>query len=299
VQGKDTSTLLDQRQQTIDKINEMVPVRIMDRDNGAVALYSTSGATMLDGKAYEIEFDQTPTIMPHMTQDNGLLSGLTINGQAISTDPDRGPLSGGALSAQFEVRDSQAVEAQAELDSVARDLIERFQDSNVDPTLAPGDPGLFTDGSGAFDPADEVGLAGRIELNGLVSSDGSGETWRLRDGLGATAPGEVGNSSLLNGLVDTLQTSTVPGSSALGSKAVTMSEMFGNLHSSTTSNRVASDSALTFATAQQNTFVSMELAQGVDTDAEMQQLMLIEQAYSANAKIIQAVDDMMATILGI
>ncbi|KPA20352.1 Flagellar hook-associated protein 1 [Shimia sp. SK013] len=299
VQGKDTATLMDQRQQVIDQINEIVPVRTMERDNGGLALYSSNGATLLDGKAYEIEFSPTPTIMPHMTQGNGLLSGLSINGQALSTDSDRGPLAGGKLAAQFQVRDEHTVTAQAELDAIARDLVDRFQNSGADPTLAAGDPGLFTDGGAAFDPANEVGLAGRLDINGLVSPDGAEEYWRLRDGLGAAAPGDVGDNSVLTNLVDVVQTSTVPGSGALGSKAVSMSEMFGNLHSSYTTNRVTSDSELTFAAAQQDTLVSMELAQGVDTDTEMQNLMLIEQAYTANAKIIQAVDEMMATILGI
>ncbi len=298
-QGKDTSALLDQRQAVIDDINEMVPVRIMQRDNGGVALFSTGGTSLVDGTASVIEFDECPTIMPHMTQANGMLSGLSIDGKALSTDASSGQLSGGTLYAQFEVRDEQAVTAQAELDAMARNLVERFQDSGADPTLNAGDAGLFTDGGNAFAAADEVGLAGRLELNGLVSSSGAGETWRLRDGLGATAPGDVGNNSVLANLVDVVQASTTPGSNALGTKAVTMSEMFGKLHSSVSTSRVNSDTALSYATTQQNTLVSMELEQGVDTDVEMQNLLMIEQAYQANAKIIQTVDEMMQTILGL
>lgn len=299
VQGKDTSALLDQRQAVIDEINEMVPVRIMERENGGVALFSTGGTSLVDGSTSVIEFNASPTIMPHMTQANGLLSGLSIDGKALSTDADSGQLSGGTLYAQFEVRDGQAVTAQAELDALARDLVERFQDSGADPTLAAGDAGLFTDGGNAFASVDEVGLAGRLELNGLVSTSGAGETWRLRDGLGATAQGDVGNSSVLAKLVDVVQASTAPGSTALGSKAVTMSEMFGKLHSSVSTSRVNSDTALSYATTQQSTLVAMELEQGVDTDVEMQNLLMIEQAYSANAKIIQTIDEMMQTILGI
>lgn len=299
VQGKDTSTLLDQRQAVIDEINEMVPVRLMERENGAVALFSTGGTSLVDGTASVIEFNPSPTIMPHMTQANGLLSGLSIDGKALSTDPDTGHLSGGTLYAQFQVRDEQAVTAQAELDSLARNIVERFQDSGADPTLNAGDAGLFTDGGNAFVVADEVGLAGRLELNTLVSSSGADEAWRVRDGLGATAQGDVGNSTILANLVDVVQTSTAPGSTALGSKAVTMSEMFGKLHSSVSTSRVNTDTAVSYANTQRDTLVAMELEQGVDTDVEMQNLLMIEQAYSANAKIIQAIDDMMETILGI
>ncbi|SFK91348.1 flagellar hook-associated protein FlgK [Shimia haliotis] len=298
IQGQDTSTLLDQQQQVVDQINEIVPVRIMDRENGGIALFSMGGETLIDGTAREVEFTSTPTIMPHMTQANGLLGGLSIDGKPLDTTAG-GQLAGGTLYAQFDVRDEQAVTTQAELDTLARDLVDRFQSSGADPTLAAGDAGLFTDAGGAFDPANETGLAGRLELNSLVSSNGAGETWRLRDGLGASTPGDVGNNSLLTALVDVVQTSTVPGSNALGSKSVTMSEMFGNMHSSVSTSRVNSDTALSYAAAQQGALVGLELEQGVDTDVEMQNLMLIEQAYSANAKIIQAVDDMMNTLLGI
>lgn len=43
----------------------------------------------------------------------------------------------------------------------------------------------------------------------------------------------------------------------------------------------------------------MELADGVDTDAELQRLILVEQAYAANARIIEVVDEMMNDILRI
>lgn len=43
----------------------------------------------------------------------------------------------------------------------------------------------------------------------------------------------------------------------------------------------------------------MELAQGVDTDAEMQKLMVIEQAFAANAQVVSAADEMMQLLLGI
>jgi flagellar hook-associated protein 1 FlgK len=43
----------------------------------------------------------------------------------------------------------------------------------------------------------------------------------------------------------------------------------------------------------------MEMAEGVDKDQEMQTLLQIEQAYSANVRVIQVVNDMMQTLLEI
>ena len=42
-----------------------------------------------------------------------------------------------------------------------------------------------------------------------------------------------------------------------------------------------------------------ELQGGVDTDREMQDLLQIEKAYAANAKVIQTVDEMLDLLLGI
>jgi flagellar hook-associated protein 1 FlgK len=39
------------------------------------------------------------------------------------------------------------------------------------------------------------------------------------------------------------------------------------------------------------------LADGVDTDKEMETLLALEQAYSANAKVFQTANDMLDTIL--
>jgi flagellar hook-associated protein 1 FlgK len=43
----------------------------------------------------------------------------------------------------------------------------------------------------------------------------------------------------------------------------------------------------------------MEAAQGVDSDAELQKLLLVEQVYAANAKLIQAVDEMLEQLMEI
>src|SRR6056297_2282165 len=91
--GRATAGLEDQRQAAIDDIAQIVPLRQLPRDNGAVALVTTGGAVLLDGHAAQLEFDASRIVAPHMTRENGLLSGIRIAGQEISLD-DPGPLSG-------------------------------------------------------------------------------------------------------------------------------------------------------------------------------------------------------------
>ena len=298
-QRNDTAALQDQRQVLIDEISEMVPVRVVPRDHGSVALFSIGGAILLDNTPATIAFEPANVVTPYMSVEDGTLSGLTVNGFAVSTSSDTGRLRGGTLGAQFEIRDELAPSAQSQLDAMARNLIERFEDPAVDTTLAPGQPGLFTDQGATLDPLAEEGLASRITLNALVDPTQSGESWRIRDGLGAAAPGNVGNAQIINALSDALTAAQVPGSGDFGTGALTALGLISAFSSQLGTDRLRSDQQLSFASAQLNELTQLELAEGVDTDVELQQLMLVEQAYAANARVIQTVDDMLDTLLGI
>lgn len=297
--GADPSGLMDLRQQKIDALSPIVPLKQLPRDNGAVVLVTTGGAMLLDGKPATLGFSTVNMIVPEMTRAGGALSGLTLNGQPLETGGDRSPLAGGALSGQFAVRDELAVVAQERLDGFARDLVERFQDPTLDATRAPGDPGLFTDAGAAFAPADEVALSSRLMLNAAVDPAQGGSLWRLRDGLGAAAQGNVGDASLLNGLIDRLGAIRTPVSGGFTSTAHSAAGLASELLSSTSSERLQTEARLGFASSQQQTLRQMELAQGVDTDAQLQKLMQIEQAYAANARVMSTADEMIQTLLAI
>ena len=63
--------------------------------------------------------------------------------------------------------------------------------------------------------------------------------------------------------------------------------------------RLAAEETASFATGQASELRALELASGVDSDAELQRLLLVEQSFAANARMIQTVDDMMQTLLRI
>lgn len=297
--GQDPSSLMDLRQQEIDRLSPIVPLRLAPRENGMVALYTDGGAILLDGKAATVGFSAAGLIVPEMSQTSGALSGLTINGMPTLT-PDgqnRSPFSGGTLAAAFEVRDVLAVEAQTDLDAFTRDLVERFQDTSLDSTRAPGAPGLFTDAGTAFDPADEVALSERLRLNTLVDPASGGALWRLRDGLGAATPGEVGNAQLLQDLNTALTAPRNATSAGFTSAARSSSGLAADFMSTIGAKRLHAENSFAASSAQNQTFRTMELEGGVDTDHEMQKLLQIEQAYAANARVISTVDKMIQQLL--
>lgn len=299
ISGVDVAALEDERQRLIDDVSRIIPIKSVPRANNQVALIAQGGAVLLDGTAGELGFDATATITPDMTLGSGALSGLTLNGRAVDmSSAGPGLLGGGSLAALFEVRDEIAPEVDAQLDALARDLIERFEDPAVDPTLAPGDPGLFTDGGAAFDPAFEVGLAGRIAVNAAVDPAQGGAAWRLRDGINAVAQGEAGASAILRNMVDAMAAPRTPAPALGVGTAGGASALAAGVTAIRAEEAHRAEREAAYHAGRTATFRAAELeTTGVDTDREMQQLLLLERSYAANARVVEAADAMLRRLL--
>lgn len=283
----DASSLMDQRQVIIDRIAGIVPLRELDRGNGRIALTTTSGVTLIDGAATEFTFDPSHIITADMTQEAGGLSGLSQNGVPLS-ETAMSRMAGGTLSAAFKLRDETLVTAQSDLDAIAGDLMTRLQGA-TDPTLAAGSAGLLTDAGSYSDGSDTVGLSGRIAVNETIIQ----ETWRIRDGVGALSQGAVGSTAQINRWSDAMSEAR----SINGGAARTAAGHAAALMSRIGSARLNAEDSVSFAAARWDTLRSAELANGVDTDHELQSLMVIEQAYAANARLIQTIDSMVQTLM--
>jgi len=296
---RDPSALLDQRQVLVDKIASAIPLREVKREGGQIALLTTGGAVLLEGRAATLGFVPAGTVAAQSSVANGGLSGLTLDGKPLPTVGADNPIAGGSLSARFAVRDELAVDAQARLDAMARDVMERFQSPGLDPTLAPGSAGLFTDRGQPFNTATETGLSARLAVNMAVDPAAGGALWRLRDGLGAGAPGPAGQSALLTSLRGVLTEPRSPASGGFMPGNRSVSTLAGEMLSAVSSRRVSAEGEASFSQARFTTLKEMELSEGVDTDQELQSLLAIEQSYAANAKVIQSVEEMMKLILGL
>ena len=294
--GHSTAALEDHRAELLNEVSEIVPLREVRGENNQISLFTMAGTQLLSGQVSEIGFSPTGLIVPHMTQDNGLLGGVEVNGVAVDA---AAVFAGGSLAAHFEVRDDLAVTAQRQLDAVARDLVSRFEDPAVDNTLTPGDPGFFTDAGAALDVVNEVGLSGRIKVNAALDPAQGGAVWRVRDGIGAATPGAAGDTSRLTAMVDALQDLSVTQSGGFTASARSLSGLSADFLSEIGHLKLDAQAEVTFAATQQTGFRSAELENGVDTDQEMQKLLLVEQAYSANARVIQTIDEMIDALLRI
>lgn len=293
--GVDPSGLMDARQQVIDTISEIVPLRQFQRDSGQIALMTTGGQTLIDGQAQTFGFAPNATITPDMTLASGGLNGITLNGAPVAAD-GIGNLSGGSLEAAFQARDGDLVEAQNSIDQMAVDLISRFQDPAVDSTLAVGDAGVFTDAGFAYDGSSIIGLSARISVNAQVDPAQGGTVSKLRDGVNATVSGITGNSTLLQSMSSAL---TDPRASGSDLTLLSAAGRAANIEADIGSQRISYEAELSFETSRWSSLKEAEAADGVDTDYELQMLLRVEQAYAANARVIQTVDTLMQRLLEI
>jgi flagellar hook-associated protein 1 len=300
LRGQDISALQDERDRVIDGIAAVIPVRAVNRENGQVALYSANGGALIDGRTWPLSFTPGPTIItPEMSlgaplsplmQDQGAASGPV----AIDAGSGRGPMDGGSLGALFDLRDRVLPDYDAEIDRYARDLIDRFSTPALAGALDGTGQGLFVDAT----PGPMVGLAQRLSLNAAVDPAQGGEVFRLRDGLAAAAPGFEGYGGILQGLSDAMAEKRPPLGFVSQNAANGAAGMAMEIASFFAGQAARADDARAYLTARQTTLADSEAnAIGVDTDAELQTLILVEQTYAANARVLSVIDGLMKLLL--
>lgn len=290
--GSDTASLKDIRQGVIDDLSSVTSIRVLQRDHDAVAVVSKGGLVLVEGTASTVEFSHTATVTEHMTLQNGLLSGLTVNGEDI----DIARLAGGSLEALFTARDDTLPSFQTELDELAAGLVTRFQSPAVDPSLSATDAGLFTDGGAAFDVTNQQGLSRRLSVNAAADPAQGGDPHLIRDGFLA-APGPVGDATVLNNMLTALSdTAPVPGGMFAGQNESILTHASAVL-SNVGTTLTGIEQEASYAAARSSSITQERLRDGVDTDAELQNLMTIEKAYAANAQVLKTVDEMLDILM--
>jgi flagellar hook-associated protein 1 FlgK len=109
----------------------------------------------------------------------------------------------------------------------------------------------------------------------------------------------VGDAALLASLAATSSALRPPASSALPATSTSLAGLAAELQSLASRDGLSAETELGFASARQETLAALERRGGVDTDQEMQKLLLIEKIYAANARVISAVDDLIGRLLEI
>ena len=118
-----------------------------------------------------------------------------------------------------------------------------------------------------------------------------GSFGRIRGGFHEATETSKGDASFISDMISRLaQNHSTNGSSF---------DVVSEITSQAAQNVSSFEQRLSFASAQLDQLTQMHLANGVDTDAELEKLLRIETNYAANAKVLQAVDEMFSEILRI
>lgn len=279
------AALQDEVAQELDALSEIADLRISLDVTGRTNVHFSGGAALLEG-----------TTVQTLTYD-AATGRLDAGGVDVTpgTQGARG-FSEGRLAARFDLKTQVLPRMGMQLDEFARVLVEGFE--QADASLGAGQAGLFTDAGAAFDGGGVAELAARITVNDLARPEAGGQLSRLRDGMGATGPGVDGDPSQIGAFAAVLdQPQTFDAGAGLGAE-VAVSDYVTNLIADQQLVRTtALDRRDTIAAGAEAIEAARMNLQGVNVDDELQQLMMIEQSYAANAQMMTALGRMLDTLI--
>ena len=298
--GQSTADLESQRDAAIATVSQLVNVKVLQQPNGDVLLTTTAGLTL----------PIHSNVPPFSTSDVNAQSGTYYPGGGIpaimlgGTDVTR-QLQGGQIGANITLRDTTLPTDQGELDELSESMATRFQANGLT---------LFTDPTGNVPvptppPTQNgyVGFAGTIQVNPSVLANPS----MVRDGDAPPVPTQAGYTAIINAVLNNTLGSNPPlaahvtglGPSGTLSAPFSSPPTLGGF-ASTMLAAQAQDSAT--ATSQLATEQSVQTMlngklttqSGVSIDTEMSNMIQLQNAYGANAKVIAAVQSMWNQLLG-
>lgn len=289
ITGGDPHALTDQRQVLIDQVAAILPVTEIPRRDGRVMLLGADGTILLDREAASFSFVRTMQPRADERAEVGGVATIALGSRQLGADAKL--FGSGSLGAALELRDRTAPQLQDQLDVLAAELVDRFAQADVDPTLPSGQQGLFVDQS--VTPAQ--GSAGTLALNPAIDPTQPATVSRLRDGLYASVPGPVGENGQLARLLGALSAIAPSPDAPAGS----MHDRAQGMMAGVLANLDAAEADHARLNAHRNTLEDMVKANGVDSDYELQRLMMIEKAYAANARVLAVVDSMLRRLMEI
>lgn len=302
ISGRDVSDALDRRDALLKKISQYVPISSFVRDNNDMVLMTRDGATLFETVPRAVTFTPTGVYSPGVSGN-----AVMIDGVPLSTAYVGGGETSGMLAGLTQLRDGVAGTMQTQLDEIARGLVTAFAEIDQTGGGFPNATGLFTWSGGPAIPASGTlvpGLAGSIRINPAMDASVGGNTSFLRDG-GANGAGYVVNidggasfADLLIAYGDRLDApmalDTVAGLGATASVSSLSAAAIGWFEAA---RKTASSAADTKEALAARTAEALSNSTGVNVDTEMSMLLDLEHSYEASARLIKAVDEMLAALL--
>ncbi len=291
-EGGSTAGLENQRNAAMSTLSGLVGVKFQEQSNGDMLVMTTSGLALpTDATSGPLSY-----VSPTLSAASAYVAGSptsTIPAIELAGADVTSSLSGGTIGAQIQLRDVTLPTDQAELDSFSSTTAQRFDAQGLT---------LFTDANGNVPTtvASQVGFSGVMQVNNVVAATPS----LVSSGTTADA-----SSTLIDGILQTTfgTPSTPVATSGLGPAATlslpysglgSLADLATRLVSSQGADATAASGEVTVQSAVQTSLqTSLGSATAVSTDSEMSKMTALENSYTANAKVIEAVQSMYTDLL--
>jgi flagellar hook-associated protein 1 FlgK len=312
--NQSTADLENQRNAAVQTLSQLLPVTTVEQPNGDLSVFTSTGLTLptRDGATpFSIPNSSTPAGSYY---PGGGIGGIMLGGADVTTE-----MTGGQIGADITLRDTTLPTDQAELDEFAQGLSSRFAGQGL--TLFTDPTGNVPAGGGMPAQSGYVGYAGTIQVNAAVTADPS----LVRDGTNAVAGtgftpnpagGPAGFTALISNIVNytfgtqvqsgvaqpTMSTSGLGASgnlnAAFGATGDSLSDFATSLVSTQAQQSAAITTAMTSEQALQTSLSAKATAvSGVNMDTEVSEMLSLQNAYGANARVIAGVQSMFTQLL--
>lgn len=280
--------LLDRRDRLLDRLSALGDFAIAEGENGRVTVTTKSGFTLVGiGGATQLSFDARGTLAPNeLYSTNAAARGVgTISAGGLDLLAGQN-FNSGRLGALLSLRDTLLPASQRMVDDLAAGLALTGRDP-----AAPADKSLFLDGTTAFtalsqDDPQRVGLSQRLIVNPIYTADPG----RLED---VAASGTENVFALISTALAKTPFDVRAGLPGQASGSTTVQAFSTSLISThATLIADASDEADAAATAKVNFDRLFVDRNGVDINAQLADMVALQNAYAANANVIKTIKQM-------
>jgi flagellar hook-associated protein 1 len=274
-----TADLENQRNQAVNTLSSLIDIKTIEQSNGDLSIFTGSGLTLpIRGSSqFTVPAASTP---PGSSYPGGGIPGITLGGIDVTSQ-----MVGGQIGADITLRDKTLPTAQTALDQFSYTLTSRFATQGLDMFNDGGTPPSVPAANVATSmPNGYVGYASTIQVNAAVISTPS----LVRDGTSSATPlnpgGLAGFTTLIQNITDGTFGNQPNGSlSNIATRLITAQAQ----QSANTTSTLTTDQALhTSLTARLSAY------SGVNMDTEMSLMLSLQNAYGANARVINAAQSM-------
>jgi flagellar hook-associated protein 1 FlgK len=315
-----TADLENQRNAQVQTLSGLLDVKTIEQSNGDLSVFTASGLTLPTRQGASPLTMLSASAPVGSSYPSGGIPGIMLGGVDVTSQ-----MVGGQMGANIALRDTTLPTDQAELDEFANGLSGRFAAQGLTLFTDPAGALPLPPASGASAQANYVGYATTIQVNPAVTLNPS----LIRDGTpaipgipGGASPftpnpagGPAGFTTLISRVLNYTFGSQIQANSnqpvlkaaGLGpngdltapfNPGQTLKDFATGLVASQAQQSATTTSNLmTEQTLQTSLNAKVASVSGVNMDTEMSLMLTLQNAYSANARVISAAQNMFTQLL--